>query len=152
MKALDELLWEMPGHRRLLRRAWSPETVHPDYPYRAGDPVGQCGPTAMWVTQYLRNNGYDARFAEGSVAFGRSTDLVIPEHHWTEVGDMVIDLTGSQAPRIPFEVIVESRDRLAGRGLYYRRDRLDVPEKVTNLHFWSRYAALTDRLVQQSSV
>lgn len=145
---LEKLFSKMPSYRRLLQKAWSEVTIHPDYAYKPGDPTGQCGPTALWVTQHLRAHGFDAMLCTGSVAVRTPATLVnaIPSHCWTEVLGYVIDLTGSQGEGISFETICCRSTDLQRMGITYTPAHRDTPKSLKNSNLWNRYSVLLRNL------
>lgn len=146
----DQLLKLFVGlteHRRLLRNAWSEETIHPDYRFTPGDPTGQCGPTALWVSEMLRSRGYSALLCWGSVAVGERDNCVIAEHYWTQVDDYVIDLTGSQAEEIGCEVICSTHRELSNLSIFYTTKYAEPPVRMTAPGLRKRHNILVRNLL-----
>ena len=87
---------------RMAVRATHPEEVDPEVRFIvASFPKGVCGAICFLLGHYLRENGFpQAEYVNGI----RPSDG--ESHAWIEIGDIIVDITGSQFPEIPDDVIV----------------------------------------------
>lgn len=86
--------------RAMLERAWSDETAYQNIALQPGDPTsrGQCGVSSVWLSRYLLDLGFNAKFTEGLIYVASSTGN---EHVWVEVQDelderLVVDIASDQ--------------------------------------------------------
>ena len=99
----DELRPILHGYRQQVQKAWTTATASPYYNGADGSPVGQCGVTAAWLQERLReDHGVETLFCVGRVIC-TAHGLTLRNHCWLEIGDMtwdrtVIDLTADKVP------------------------------------------------------
>lgn len=139
MSRLAALLEELLVHRRVVMAGWSADTVAPGWSYQEGRPIGQCGPTALWVTLFLRQRDHDALFVCGSVTV--RGDVSIGNHCWTEVDDVIVDLTCGQGAGIAVDSIATRRDDLKSTGIKYISCEVFTPHEVPE-ELWQRYKVM----------
>lgn len=148
---LTALFLELLGHRHILAEAWCKETIAPTATFVQRHPQGQSGPTALWVTRFLREEGYPAMFASGTLTVHRRTHAA-PRHHWTQVGDYVVDLTGTQVRGYAYGAVCETVSELTQQRIYYQAASLMRPGNSVEKDIRRRHEVLVRQIKRNRSL
>ena len=113
--------------RSLIETHWSSELLFENFKSREGDSksAGFCGPSSIYLWQELQAKYPDCKF---SLAVGRvyqnSKEWIRGKHVWVVLhiglrSSIIIDITADQSRKINQDILVESVDDLAKKGINY---------------------------------
>lgn len=138
--------------RSRLEESWRPWTAYPgserDFPWRQGDPTGQCGVSSAWLAKELKTNfSLNTTFCRGSLRFASDSIQDVPDHCWLEVSvnrgeKFILDLTCDQAQGFSRRIVLDPALRLEKSGIFYCPiERTSCDELETN-GVWERLQLL----------
>ena len=147
---------ELDDYRNWLEKAWSLETIHPEYAdlYLPLSPRGQCGVTSAWITYRLDAEfKLSATYCYGEILDSEDDSIVVLGHHcWVEVGRqkdsarLIVDLTADQIDHVSGRVVCESYQDILKRGMRYRATtRLRVGDLIKD-GVWERLRELNSAM------
>ena len=99
---------DLTGYRKLLKDAWSDQTIHESFKSAPGDNAtasrGQCGVSSAWLVEVLEeaHPALEISYCYGDLIATDRAGVALERHCWVEVGPrfdperLVIDLTGDQ--------------------------------------------------------
>ena len=131
----------LASYRATISTAWCAATAHHAYAGADGSPVGQCGVTAAWLQQRLReDHGIDTTYCVGMFVCPYDGDR-LADHCWLEGDGWVADLTSDQ---ISCGLPTWTTPYVISGGCYTAALRLTVDEWSADL--LQRLAILTERV------